>query len=165
MCCNIAWQYWMLVCQSHSVSPQSQKISFTFLSIHPSIHPFAVLKAGNRGQSPLRQSGRQCSGWVSWLTGTVLSCQTPCWIGAYTTMVRVEYTCSFLLKEKKRKMWIVLLCFLYKLLRHQAGLKASRFMAPHYFLGLVWLSAFVCCVFVFSSCSANIWWTGCVALL
>ena len=40
-------------------------------------------------------------------------------------------------KQKNTKMLNLLLHLVYKLLRLEAGLKASGFMASHYFLGLV----------------------------
>lgn len=40
-------------------------------------------------------------------------------------------------KKKTTKMLDLLLRLVYKLLRLEAGLKASGFMASHYFLGLV----------------------------
>lgn len=72
---------------------------------------------------------------MSWLTAPVWSCLTPCWIAAYMMMVRVEYTCSFLLEGREKRRWFF--CLDDKLLRLQAGLKASAFMASHFFLGLV----------------------------
>lgn len=118
--------------------------------------------------------GRQAvEGWVGVLIGScsvgrkeefALSCQTPCSIEAYMVMGRVEYTCSLLLG----KMLILLLHLLYKLLRLEAGLKASGFMASHYFFGFSLIQCshlFVCHVFVFSSYSANMWSACHVTLL
>lgn len=88
-------------------------------SIHPSIRPSsitppAVLTAGDRGQSPPRQAGGGgMGGGPDWQLQRwrerggkeefALSCQTPRWMEAYMPMVRVEYTCSFLLEGRKEK--------------------------------------------------------------
>lgn len=73
-----------------------------------------------------------------------LSCQTPCWIEAYTTMGRVEYTCSLLLG----KMLILL-----QAAETRGRIKSFWVHSISLLFGvLVWLSAHIClCVALLSS--------------
>lgn len=133
-------------------------------AIPPSIHPSILLQSWQQKTEGNLPPGRPAvERWVRVLIDSrsvggkeefALSCQTPRWIEAFMTMLRIEYTCSFLLGgrgKENRKMLLLLLCLLYKLLRLEAGLKASGFVACHYFSGLVWFGARVCLWVVFSS--------------
>lgn len=140
-------------CRSDSLSCRA--------SIPPSIHPPAVLTAVDRGQSPSRQAGiRAVGGGPDWQPqrwrerGVCLELpDVPLNRSLHDDAKGWVHMQLFVGRKggKNRKMLLLLLCLLYKLLRLEAGLKASGFVACHYFLGLVWFGACVCLWVVFSS--------------
>ncbi len=128
--------------------------------VHSSIHPSLLLQSWQQATegslSPNRQAGagggpdwqpqrwkeqRVCLELPDALLNRSLHGDGKSWVHMQLFVGRKE--------KKKGKMLILLLRLVYKLLRLEAGLKASGFMACHYFLGLVWFDACICLWVVF----------------
>lgn len=82
-------------------------------AVHPSLHPSILLQSWQQSTEGNLPPGRPAlERWVGVLIDSrsvggkeefALSCQTSRWIEAYMMMLRVEYTCSFLLGGRGEK--------------------------------------------------------------
>lgn len=140
-------------------------------AVHPSLHPSILLQSWQQSTEGNLPPGRPAlERWVGVLIDSrsvggkeefALSCQTSRWIEAYMMMLRVEYTCSFLLGGRGEKQKDAASSAVSPLQAAETRGRIKSFwvcgVSLLFGFSLIRCSRlFVGCVFVFSSCSPNI---------